>query len=219
MTRLLFPLVAIALVMTIASCDNDNSFVGSDNITSEIRDVALFTDIEMSDAITADITFGTEQSLTVRVNDNLQVRVNTTVSNGKLTIDLQNGNYRNVDLDVSIVMTSLEDLKMRDACRANVSGFIGAANLILDVNDASRLTIMNSSVANLTADVMDASNVEAFNLSADEVVVNVQDASSLEITANNSLTGRVRDASTVRFRGTPTETIEISDASRVIDAN
>lgn len=175
--------------------------------------------MEISDAITTDIVFGTEQSLTVTVNDNLQERINTTVNNGKLTIDLQNGNYRNVDLEVTIVMTSLQDLKMRDACRVTVAGFENLADLILDINDASRLTISNSSVTNLTAGVMDASNIEAYGLTADEVTVNVQDASSLEITAINSLNGRVRDASTVRYRGNPPETVEISDASRVIDAN
>ncbi|MEM6769457.1 MAG: DUF2807 domain-containing protein [Bacteroidota bacterium] len=219
MTRLFFPLVAIALVMTFSACDNNDTFVGSDTITSDIRDVSSFTEIEMEDAIGATVTFGTEQSVTVRVNDNLVDRVNTTVSRGKLLISLQNGNYRNVDLEVTIVMPDLNNLKLSDACRANVDGFQGAENMVVDINDASRLTVTNTSVTNLTADVMDASNVEAFGLSADEVMVNVRDASTVEITANNTLSGTVRDASTLRYRGNPTETVEVADASRVLDAN
>ena len=219
MTRFFLSLVATALVTFFAACEKNELFIGSDTIVAEVRDIAAFDKIDISEALNAEVTFGATTSVTVRANDNLIDRVETTVSGGELVLKMAPGNYRETDITVIITMPTLAGIEASGASNIDAVGFIDMTNLDIDASGASNLQLANSSATTLTADVSGASDVDAFGLAVMTASVNVSGASNLKVMVADELSGRASGASSVHYRGNPTLNVEVSGASNVVDAN
>lgn len=219
MTRFSFSLLAIALVCFTFSCETNERIVGSSNITTEIRDVTGFTGVEVASALDLNITSGSEFNITVRANDNVQERVLVRRSGNVLEVRLSQGNYREIDVTVDVVMPDLESIKVSGASDVAVAGFATLDNLSVDLSGASDLDFETAAVAELFASVSGASTASLFSLTATEADVNVSGASTLNLRATDLISGSVSGASTLRFRGTPDITANASGASSIEDAN
>lgn len=216
MKYLLFPLLAISLFLT-TSCDNDQS-EGSGNVITDDRTSGAFTTIDIEDAFEVTIRQGAEHRVAVSADDNIISRVNTSTSGGTLNVRLGNGSFRNVTLRVEITAPELERIELNDAIRANLIDFVSTNAMTIDINDASRLD-MSGSAPSLELNINDASRIEGFDFTTATCNAEVNDASRVELTVNDRLEGRVRDASTFRFKGSPELSIETSGAGSVINAN
>ena len=89
-------LIAITII-AITSCSKDN-YTGSGNTISEFRTVDAFTKISSNGTFILNITQGSTLSLEIIADDNIIDKVTTRVSNDKLEIYLENGNYKNTYL-------------------------------------------------------------------------------------------------------------------------
>ena len=219
MTRFSFSLLAIALVCFTFSCESNESIVGSNNITTEIRDVTGFTGVEVASALDVNVTFGTEFNVTVRANDNVQERVIVRRDGNALEIKLASGNYREIDVTVDVTMPDLEDVEVSGASNVDVAGFTSFGDLSVDLSGASKLDFTTSTVGSLSANISGASTASLFSLTAAKVDVNVSGASNLSIRATDLITGSVSGASTLRYRGNPNITANSTGASSIVDAN
>ncbi|WP_020570167.1 GIN domain-containing protein [Neolewinella persica] len=220
MTRFSFFLLAVALVCFTFSCESNERIVGSNNITTEIRDVSGFTGVEISSALNANITFGTEFNVTVRANDNVQDRVLVRRSGDMLEVKLASGNYREIDVTIDITMPALEEVEVSGASKVDVVGFVNIQDLSIDVSGASNLDFESATtVADLSAAISGASTASLFSLTATQADVNISGASSLSLTATDSISGSVTGASTLRYRGNPSITANTSGASNIVNAN
>lgn len=219
MTRFSFSLLAIALVCFTFSCENNERIVGSNNITTEIRDVTGFTGVEVSSALDVNVTSGTEFNVTVRANDNVQERVIVRRDGNALEIKLASGNYSEIDVTVDVTMPELKDVEVSGASDVDVSGFANFGDLSVDLSGASNLDFTTSTVEHLTANISGASTASLFSLTATEAAVNVSGASTLSIRATDLISGSVSGASTLRYRGSPDITANATGASNIVNAN
>lgn len=219
MIRFSFSLLAIALVCFTFGCESNERFVGSNTITTEIRDVADFSQVQVASALKASITAGASFSVTVRANENIQERVITRRNGDQLEVRLAPGNYREIDVEVSITLPDLASLEVSGASTVDVSGFTGLNNLGIELSGASNLGFEDATVTDLVANVSGASTANLFSLTSTNAAVNVSGASTLKLQASNLISGAVSGASTVRYRGNPEVTAETSGASQIINAN
>jgi hypothetical protein len=210
--------LAILLLLTWTACDDNESFVGSDTLITETRNVEDFSGVRISDGTTATITFGQDQDLAITVNDNLSDRVRTEVRNGVLEVSLRNGNYRNIDLSVAIVIPDLDFLRVTDGAEATATGFDGLTDLQVEVSDGGDAEI-EGSVEALDIVCSDAGDVEAFGLTARQCEVRVSDGADVYVTVTDLLTGRVSDGGDLFYRGQPQLDVTTTDGGSVTDAN
>jgi hypothetical protein len=219
MTRFSFSLLAVALVCFTFSCESNDRIVGSNNITTEIRDVTDFTGVEIASALDANITFGAEFNVTVRANDNVQERVIVRRNGDVLEVRLASGNYREIDVTIDVTMPDLESVEVSGASKVEVAGFATMEDLFVDVSGASNLDFESTTVTNLNASISGASTAFLFSLTATKADVNISGASTLSLRATNLISGSVSGASTLRFRGNPDITANASGASSIVNAN
>jgi hypothetical protein len=219
MTRFSFSLLAVALVCFSFSCESNDRIVGSNNITTEIRDVTDFTGVEIASALDANITFGAEFNVTVRANDNVQERVIVRRNGDVLEVRLASGNYREIDVTVDVTMPELESVEVSGASKVDVAGFTTMEDLSADISGASNLDFESATVTNLNASISGASTASLFSLTATNADVNISGASTLSLRATDLISGSVSGASTLRFRGNPDITANASGASNIVNAN
>lgn len=212
------PYTLLLVVLTFLACDDDNNLRGSGNVITEARDHFGFRRIDVEDALNFTVTFGPAHSVVVRADDNLIDRLQTSSSGDLLRVGLASGSYNNATFEITIVTPELVELVQSDATSGSVSGFLGVDRLRLEVNDASNLEF-EGSTSTLELICEDASRIRAFDLTAANAEVRVRDASNVELTVTNELTGQVRDASTLSYRGQPSIDVSVSDASQLRNAN
>lgn len=216
MKYLLFTFLTTALFFT-SACDPDRT-EGSGNVITDDRTAGAFSTIDVDDAFELTIRQGAEHSVTISADDNVISRVNTSTSNGTLSVRLANGNYRNVTLRIEVVAPELELIDLSDAIDAKLIDFNFAGTMAISLSDATKLE-MSGSAPRLNLDIDDASEIKGFDFTTGICNAQVSDASKVDLTVDDRLEGRVQDASTFRFKGNPERTIEVSGASSVIDAN
>lgn len=219
MTRFFCYLPAIALVCFTFSCEGTQRIVGSDNITTEIRDIVGFTGVEVASALDVNVSSGTEFNVTVRANDNLQERILVRRSGDVLEVRLASGNYRETDITVNVTMPELESVEVSGASNVDVAGFATLDDLSVDLSGASNLDFSSTSVSNLFASISGASTASLFSLTAAKADINLSGASNLNLRATELISGSVSGASTLRYRGNPDITANSSGASNIINAN
>jgi hypothetical protein len=216
MKYLLFSFLAIGLFLT-SACDNDQN-EGSGNVITDDRTTSTFSAIEVDDAFEVTIRQGADHQVLISSDDNIISRINTSTTNGVLTVTLSNGSYRNTTLRVEVTAPQLDRIELGDAIRGELIDFVSANDLIISINDATKLD-MSGFAPKLELNVNDASQVNGFNFTTSTCNTSVRDASKVELTVTDRLEGSLRDASTFRFRGSPEQAVEVSDGSSVIDAN
>lgn len=119
MVRLFRIAVVSCTLSMFASCSSDKNPVspqdlqGSGNPVSETRTVASFQSLAFETVGEVRITKGAAQSVKVTVDDNLIEYLETTISNGNLSIDFDKSiDPDNFDLLVELTMTDLNAITM-----------------------------------------------------------------------------------------------------------
>jgi hypothetical protein len=101
---------------------------------------------------------------------------------------------------------------------ATVTDFIVADRADFDLSSASDLRI-SGSVHRAIFKLNSASDVAGFDFEVGDCEVDLNSSSELETTVNDKLSGELKAASTLRYRGTPEVTISVGSASELINAN
>lgn len=139
--------------------------VSSDGVT-QVRNVGKFTGVSVSNGIKVNFTQGTNQSVVVDTDANLQQYVSTTVENGILVISLKNTNNKNLKfkkLNVMVEAPRLSSVKVssgallttintvkEDDFKAEISS---GANLNAEVNAKNSVDVEIASGSNAKMDI------------------------------------------------------------------
>jgi hypothetical protein len=211
---------------------------GSDTLITEQRELPTFHSISMSTAGTVYIAQGSEQKVTVTVNDNLVSYIEMTVSNGKLKIGIaDNVSVSDMDLTVIITMTELkalaatsagsifgttefsaDDVSIKLSSAGDIRLNLVANQLSSNLSSAGSLHI-EGEVARHNATLSSAGNLHAFNLMTETTVVDVSSAGYAEVYATNWLVATLSSAGSVYYKGNPTIEQHISSSGRIRNKN
>ncbi len=144
------------------------------------------------------------------------------------------GGSQKEELQALIILPRLTQLELSGMCQSNVSGFeidkldvelsglsttdIAAEveQLNVEVSGASELRLKGA-IDQLNLDASGASNIKAFNSEIDKATLEVSGASSAELLVKNSLTADLSGASTLRYKGQPSDVeTETSGAASIV---
>lgn len=209
-------LIAI-MAITLASCSKDD-YTGSGNTVSEFRDVNLFTKISSEGTFVVNITQGPTQSLEIIADDNIIGRVKTTVSDGRLKIYLEDGNYKNTYLEANITMADLNGIKnegtgdltvfeLQSAGTMEIEN-IGAGNIAI-AGYTDNLTILNEGSGTINCAEFMAANID----------LRIEGSGDSEVYCTESLNINIEGSGNVYYKGSPTVTKDISGSGQVIPMN
>ncbi len=210
----IFSFLLLTLIF-LNGCSKDD-FTGSDNIITITRDLPEFTKIDVQTSLEVNVIQSNTQIVEIMVNDNLQSRITTNVSNNTLFISLKDGSYENDTFVVNIQLPNLERLQLNDDTRGSVN--FTSNQFEFEVNGSSQLSLDGSSEI-LNTEINDDGKISAFSFATAVLNTRSRDASELEITCSNELNGTVYEASKVSYRGTPTINAQTSEDGQIINAN
>ncbi|MGC6431167.1 MAG: head GIN domain-containing protein [Jejuia sp.] len=209
--------VIIATCIILTSCSLD-VVIASDDITTEERVLSNFNEVEVSNDIQIVLLRGATQSVKVTTSDNLQNRVITTVTNGKLSARLS-GNISGVDvLRVEITMPMIRSLKLSSDSYGTFSGFENLDAFRLDVSSDAFITLSGSATS-MNIDASSDARVEGFDFQTKTCNINCSSDATVSITCTEVLTGSATSDAIIFYKGTPELNVSTSSDGAVIDSN
>lgn len=209
-----FSLALLLVLAQLTSCDKDDDFTGSQRLTTEIRQVDVFTRLKNTGVFDVTITQGASQSVEITANDNIMGRVKTDVVNGQLKLELSDGNYKDITVTANIVVEQLNGLENSGV------GSIVASNI-----DSNNFTVSNSGDAEITisgiANKLDcfnegAGDVHGFDFSVNEAELEIIGSGSIEINCANTLDAKINGSGDIFYKGDPSVQSEIKGSGEII---
>lgn len=164
-------------------------------------------------------------------------KVITEVKNGILNIHIERGNYRNMDLKVTVVYRELEaihaggsgNLKSTDALAADAlevslsgSGNASFHNVVADRLDLSMsgsgdMTIRGGAVTELTLRQSGSGNLKAADLEVEDAQIDKSGSGNAALTVNQSLSVKASGSGNVDYKGNPSlNDIRMTGSGRVV---
>jgi hypothetical protein len=244
MKKKIFALSCSALLLFSLSCkksptdSSSETIVGSGTLVTEVRSLAQFHSVDLNTVGNLNVTQGAGQEVSVTINDNILQYIQTTVSNGKLIIDVEPGHqFSNFNLTVDITMTDLEALSNMGA--GSISGIntfkVDSVSLALtgagEINFQIEADQLNSSLSGAGNIVLSgtvsthqiglsgAGNILAFELITETSTINLSGAGRAEVYVNQLLDVTISGAGSVYYKGQPTIIQNITGSGSLIDAN
>ncbi len=211
-----------------------NRINGSGNLVKEERSVSTFNSIEAGGAFEIIIVKGDKQSLIIETDDNIIEKVISNVNNGELELSTK-GNINNpTKMMVYITMAELKDIDLSGAASLTsesrfenddmdfeLSGAssselrIKCNKLDVDISGAANINL-SGYVAKLELECSGASNFKAYDLEADEANIDCSGASSVKVSVTKSLIGEASGASSITYKGNPSNVdVRTSGASDI----
>jgi hypothetical protein len=228
------------LLLALAACELGGTpeLRGSGNPAEETREVADFTEIEMSVPGTLEISPGEAGSLRLTADDNLIERIETTVEGGTLRITSPGVQPRpSSPLRVHLTVRELRSVTGTGAATITLEGMRGEAlainltgagrvrgsgfeleRLSLSLSGAAGATLAGSA-RELALEVTGAGEVNASNLEVARARVQLVGAASARVNASEHLSGSAVGASSLTYHGEPVLEVTTAGASRVRRAN
>jgi Putative auto-transporter adhesin, head GIN domain len=203
--------------LAICGCGSVNlrTVVGSGQSLSEGRPIQDVRQIEMSGVGTLILKQSSEESLTVRADDNILPLLKSEVHDGKLTLSLTNNTtiQTKTPIEYTVEVRSLENLELLGATVAKVTALNGST-LVVSLSGASQATLQGK-VTSLELSASGASGIDAAELICQTGKVEVSGASHATVHAQEKLDASASGASKVTYLGDPRVKKSSSGASSI----
>lgn len=210
--------IASALILLASSCSKNEIYTGSGNLLSETRDITTFNKVSSEGVITLTITQGDVPSLKVTADDNIIDRVISKVVNNELRLYLADGNYREIHIDINLVVPELSQIRNYGAGNVTISNLNLTGDLLLE-NEGSTAIEMSGSANTLTITNEGSGPVEAFEFIARNTFIDIIGSGDCKVYCTKTLKANIEGSGDVYYKGNPIIDFTVSGSGRVIDAN
>jgi hypothetical protein len=204
---------------------------------TETRTPGSFTKIENNGSWDVEITKGSKDEVRLESSGFDLNKVITEVDGKKLTIKLEKGNYRNVDLKVFITVRELEsvgsggsgDIVIRSDFGADDFGFglsgsgsitaknINARKLSVGMSGSGKVKIEGGQAEEANIGQSGSGDFEGINFTVETVKIGKSGSGSTSIGVTESLTVGASGSGNIYYRGNPEkQSIGVSGSSKVI---
>ena len=191
--------ILIASIILSSCSDTFDRVEGEGPIVTKTLQLEQFSSIEMQGVDDVYITYGTEQSVRVKGNENIIPRIKTEVVNGTWYIELENENYGQYELTYYLEVPTIENI---------VNSGTG------DVIIPDQMQLENFSVR-----LVGTGNFFGFPLAADQCMVDISGAGDCEITVNNRLDVIIDGTGSVYYKGSAIVNTDIKGTGKVNSVN
>jgi len=208
-----------ATILGAAACAR---ITGSGNVLTKPISVPAFSKLQVGSAFDVTVSVGTQQAVTLHVDDNVVAHVDVGVSGGTLRIRLKpRVSVSDATLKADVTTPSLTSVELTGAGRVHLPSDFPASSLsvtesgasVLDGSlrgDQAKLSLSGASSATLSGNVMHlivdgrwASRLEALDLQLADLEISLAGASQATVSVSGTLSAEVSGASTLRYRGSP----------------
>jgi hypothetical protein len=232
----------IALLSLLSSCA-EHSIVGRGDDKTESRQLppGAFSRIEIDGPVDAHISIGEAPSLTFKGYANVLPYLRSEVRGNTLRIftDEHTDLQLRKNITAAITLPSLRALDLSGAAHVLVAGDLHTSDFELDLSGASSVDIESMHVATLDADlsgaatlamlsgsidaggydISGAGKINAFGVMHRRAAFDMSGAAKAEVTVGEKLDAEISGAGTVRYKGHPAISKDVSGAGSVVDAN
>lgn len=210
------------LILLLFSCKNDDDCIeGDGNTTTKSFNLADFDSFFTDGSWEVNLVYGTTSSVSATGDANVIERLNLTVSNGQLNIDLEEGCHSNFDLTIDIQSPSIIAIENDGSGNINISGNNTMLTNLDITSSGSGNTTANSamSVTTLQINNSGSGNLNLFDIDSNDATVSVSGSGIVEVTAQDNLDCTISGSGNIFYKGQPTISQNITGSGDVIDAN
>lgn len=208
-------------VFAIAGCRGFDCVNGSGNQVTETRNVEPFREIEVGGAIKLVIRQDSSTSLRIVADDNIQDRIETRVSGGKLHIEMDGNFCETGPITIYASSRTLEGVDASGAVEVISDGVLSAERFMLDLSGSTKVNlqvntgemrtdasgsvelILKGQARSHEIDMSGAGEVEALDFVVGNYRINTSGSSDLRINVMNNLDVESSGASEISYRGNP----------------
>jgi len=224
-TRIVLFASLVAVIGTAAVSCTKNMVRGSGNVVARDVAVSSFSRLQVASAFEVTVSVGSQPSLTLRIDDNLDRHVDVGVDGDTLHIGLRRGtSVSDATLQAAVTAPSLAQVQGSGSSRIRLRDQLTGDDLRLELSGASRLdgaaelrsmTAALSGASELTlsgragsvsANASGASRLALEQLQVDGLDVGLSGASNAEVSVRRTISASLSGASSLRYRGSPTFT-------------
>lgn len=225
----LFTTLLLALICVTASqaqwWQGTKKIEGNGNMTTQSREVPNYDAVALTGSMNVQLVRGTEGSLKIEAEENLQQHILTEVNSGRLKISVEKGYSlqasRNYDITITVPFTDLEEVSLTgsgdivstEAIKAknfaikitgsgNVDLPVQAQTTSASITGSGDIRISGSSV-DFDCKVTGSGDISAFDFKAEHVKATVTGSGDLEVYASESLKAVVPGSGDIAYRGNP----------------
>jgi len=192
---------------------------------SEVRQIASFQGVRVSEAIDVYLKKGDKESVKVEVTGTDLSNVLTEVNGTTLKIHMRNRNFRGRNsVKVYVTFTRLEKLSASSAANLFSTDPIKSDRLEISVSSAGSVeaklesesvsvstssagkTVLEGKTKSLEIEASSAGDIDAYNLESENVNVSVSSAGSAKISVSKELEAHASSGGSIRYRGNPLKT-------------
>jgi spore coat protein U-like protein len=221
------------LLLIAAGCKGTVS--GSGTVTSTPVPVSTFSRLEVSNAFVVNVSFGDQENVTLRVDDNLVGHLDVGVSAGTLHVGLESGtSVRDATLHADVTARTLSGIDISGASQVHLSDVLTGERVQVVLSGAGRLdgtahvdlaklelsgasnAKVSGSAGRLEVTESGASRLDAVDLDVSDLAIDLSGASTADVSVRGTISAGVSGASSLHYRGSPTFTRrEVSGGSSI----
>ncbi len=197
------PLVSLFIALFIVQFSQaQDKLKGNKNVVTQHRDVMPFTGILVKDNLDIIISESPNSKVSVETDENLQIAVETRVTNGTLEVYLSQPIARKKKLKVFVGVTdSIQKIEVRDNASILGENEIHAKDLSIIAQDNASLKL-RFRLDKLTATIDDRSDANLEITAKDNIIVAMEHNASLKLkTTCDNLSVNLADSSSLKATG------------------
>jgi len=219
MKKLIYCLLVFTICNSACSDDDDkDKIIGSNKIISEERDLSDFENIDISSIINVNVSYDEAQSVVVKANDNIINRVRTIVSGNTLLIDLKDGSYDNISVEIDIKIPDVESIDNEGTGNVDLSGFENLDKIDFNSVGTGNITAQGSA-DDLSIELTGTGSFRGFEFLAKNVNAKLTGTGNIEVFCTEELDGSITGTGNIYYKGNPDIDVTITGIGKVIDAN
>ncbi len=217
-------MVMVAFISLQSYAQKWETIKGNGNVKIETRQVSNFTSLTSQGSMNIEISYGSENSLTIEADDNLLSYIETTVEDGRLTIkSKKNVNLRATSrMIVHVSMTKINSLKLSGSGNMNGKGSFsnddktdisvsGSGNLDLKFDTFKDLDIAVSGSGNIdlegnatniiNAQISGSGNIDCSSIRSNDVDAKISGSGNIKVYVQNSINAKISGSGNVFYKG------------------
>jgi hypothetical protein len=189
----------------------------------------------VSNAFVVNVSFGDQENVTLRVDDNLVGHLDVGVSAGTLHVGLESGtSVRDATLHADVTARTLSGIDISGASQVHLSDVLTGERVQVVLSGAGRLdgtahvdlaklelsgasnAKVSGSAGRLEVTESGASRLDAVDLDVSDLAIDLSGASTADVSVRGTISAGVSGASSLHYRGSPTFTRrEVSGGSSI----
>ena len=232
-------LLALTFILTFSSCEKTS---GDGNIITKELDTDIFYGVEMASAENVTITRGNEHKVIATGDYNIINKIQYSVINSGLKLDLEPGNYSDYTLSYQITAPYISNVKISGSGNVEIKGFEDQHSFFSSVSGSGNIKVINFyGTGNFKSDITGSGNISVYqdhqsfervivtstgsgnfygyNFRSDSTQVSTSGSGNIEIYVLRDLYAYISGAGNIYYKGAPSIKFQDHGSGKLIDAN